>query len=83
MFFTTADPKIEDQKIINYKEAINDFNNRNPMAGGGMLVQPSAIQNTLNMGKKKERSKKTTCRKKKKFKYNTRTKIYYKIWRTG
>ena len=38
---TTAD-KIERPERALEKEAIDDFMKRNPMAGGGMLVQPSA-----------------------------------------
>ena len=38
---TTAD-KIERPERALEKQAIDDFMNRNPMAGGGMLVQPSA-----------------------------------------
>jgi len=38
---TTAD-KIDRPERALEKEAIDDFNKRNPMAGGGMLVSPSA-----------------------------------------
>ena len=38
---TTAD-KIERPQRALDREAIDDFMKRNPMAGGGMLVQPSA-----------------------------------------
>ena len=38
---TTAD-KIDRPERALEKEAIDDFMKRNPMAGGGMLVQPSA-----------------------------------------
>ena len=38
---TTAD-KIDRPERALEKQAIIDFENRNPMAGGGMLVQPSA-----------------------------------------
>ena len=38
---TTAD-KIERPERALEKQAIDDFMDRNPMAGGGMLVQPSA-----------------------------------------
>ena len=38
---TTAD-KIDRPERALEKEAYDDFNKRNPMAGGGMLVQPSA-----------------------------------------
>ena len=37
---TTAD-KIDRPERALEKEAIDDFMKRNPMAGGGMLVQPS------------------------------------------
>ena len=38
---TTAD-KIDRPERATEKQAIDDFMKRNPMAGGGMLVQPSA-----------------------------------------
>ena len=38
---TTADKIERPQRALN-REAIDDFMKRNPMAGGGMLVQPSA-----------------------------------------
>ena len=38
---TTADKIDRPQSSLN-REAFDDFNKRNPMAGGGMLVQPSA-----------------------------------------
>ena len=38
---TTADQIDRPQKALD-KQAFDDFNTRNPMAGGGMLVQPSA-----------------------------------------
>ena len=38
---TTAD-KIDRPERALEKQAIDDFMKRNPMAGGGMLVQPSA-----------------------------------------
>ena len=38
---TTAD-KIDRPERALEKQAIDDFMDRNPMAGGGMLVQPSA-----------------------------------------
>ena len=38
---TTADKIDRPQRALD-REAFDDFNKRNPMAGGGMLVQPSA-----------------------------------------
>jgi hypothetical protein len=38
---TTADKIGRPERALE-KQAIIDFENRNPMAGGGMLVQPSA-----------------------------------------
>ena len=38
---TTADKIDRPQRALD-KQAIDDFMDRNPMAGGGMLVQPSA-----------------------------------------
>ena len=38
---TTADKIDRPQRALD-REAIDDFMKRNPMAGGGMLVQPSA-----------------------------------------
>ena len=38
---TTADQIDRPQKALD-REMFDDFNKRNPMAGGGMLVQPSA-----------------------------------------
>ena len=38
---TTADKIDRPQEALD-REAIDDFNKRNPRAGGGMLVQPSA-----------------------------------------
>ena len=38
---TTADKIDRPQRALD-REALDDFMKRNPMAGGGMLVQPSA-----------------------------------------
>ena len=39
---TASDPKIKRPERALERQAIDDFMDRNPMAGGGMLVQPSA-----------------------------------------
>ena len=39
---TASDPKIKRPERALERQAIEDFMERNPMAGGGMLVQPSA-----------------------------------------
>ena len=50
---TTAD-KIDRPERALEKEAIDDFMKRNPMAGGGMLVQPSADGSRLQYDGSKE-----------------------------
>ena len=54
---TTADKIDRPQRALE-KEAIDDFMKRNPMAGGGMLVQPSA--DGSRPGYAKSKKEKTT-----------------------
>ena len=49
---TTADKIARPQSSLD-REAFDDFNTRNPMAGGGMLVQPSADGSRPGYAKKK------------------------------
>ena len=51
---TTAD-KIERPQSALDRDAIRDFNIRNPKAGGGMLVQPSADGSRPGYAKKRKK----------------------------
>ena len=55
--FTTAD-KIDRPERAIEKQAIDDFMKRNPMAGGGMLVQPSVDGSRPGYAKQKDVGKK-------------------------
>ena len=55
---TTADKIDRPQRALE-KEAIDDFMKRNPMAGGGMLVQPSADGSRPGYAKITEKGKST------------------------
>jgi len=68
---TTAD-KIERPQRALDKQAIDDFMDRNPMAGGGMLVQPSA--DGSRPGYKEETTKYGS-----RIKYDTKLEKYVKI----
>ena len=60
---TTADKIGRPERALE-KQAIDDFMDRNPMAGGGMLVQPSADGSRPGYAVSKGKTKKKTIDKK-------------------
>jgi hypothetical protein len=75
---TTAD-KIDRPERALEREAIDDFMKRNPMAGGGMLVQPSADGSRPEYGAAKGSGIKLTAEEIKKIKENLSEEDFKKL----
>ena len=76
---TASDPKIKRPERALERQAIDDFMDRNPMAGGGMLVQPSADGSRPGYAKSKGSGIKLSAAQIKKLKENLSAEDFNKL----
>ena len=76
---TASDPKIKRPERALERQAIDDFMDRNPLAGGGMLVQPSADGSRPGYAKSKGSGIKLSAAQIKKLKENLSAEDFNKL----